>query len=239
MIRPPGPVAGDLGDVDVFFAGEAADGRRKRWLGCGERLGVRLRAATGAGAGPPGFSGWAAAEAPSAGSIVATVAPTATVSPSLTAIRSTPVPAAGMSLVALSVSSSKSGSPARTRDPSGLSQRARIPSVIDSPTEGTVTGTEGMVSLLLARLALSTGFLLNARGGDQVRHGQADGGFDELGLLAVVDELRAGRRAGAGVAADVLRRRLRAALRRRGATNVQAPMFCDSSWTQTHSRADW
>src|SRR5262249_35245683 len=23
-----------------------------------------------------------------------------------------------------------------------------------------------------------------------------------------------------------------------GATNVQAPMFCDSSWTQTHSRAD-
>ena len=26
---------------------------------------------------------------------------------------------------------------------------------------------------------------------------------------------------------------------RRGDTNVHAPMFCDSSWTQTHSRADW
>ncbi len=37
-----------------------------------------------------------------------------------------------------------------------------------------------------------------------MRHGQADGGFDDLGLFAVVNELRAGGGAGAGVAADVL-----------------------------------
>ena len=35
-----GPGGGDLGDVDVFFAGEPADGRRERWLG-----GVRRRLA--------------------------------------------------------------------------------------------------------------------------------------------------------------------------------------------------
>ena len=61
----------------------------------------------------------------------------------------------GESLVALSVSSSKSGSPARTRAPSALCQRERIPSEIDSPTAGTVTGTEGMASSLLAWPALA------------------------------------------------------------------------------------
>ena len=76
--------------------------------------------------------------------MVATVAPTATVWPSGTLMRSTPVPAAGTSLVALSVSSSKSGSPAFTSDPSGLCQREMTPSVMDSPTAGTVTATEDM-----------------------------------------------------------------------------------------------
>ena len=93
--------------------------------------------ATGfAGRAPRGpFAWWGRAAAESAGSMVATVAPTATVSPSGTAMRSTPEPAAGMSLVALSVSSSKRGSPARTSEPSALCQRERIPSEIDSPTE--------------------------------------------------------------------------------------------------------
>ncbi len=100
-----------------------------------------------AGCAGRSFCGMAGAEV-SAGSMVATVAPTATVSPSATAIRSTPEPAAGTLLVALSVSSSKRGSPARTSDPSALCQRERMPSEIDSPTEGTVTGTEGMASSL-------------------------------------------------------------------------------------------
>ena len=72
-----------------------------------------------------------------------------------------------------------------------------------------------------------------------MRHGQADGGFDDLGLFAVVNELRAGGGAGACIAADVLDVGFPSSSSRRGATNVHAPMFCDSSCTQTHSRADW
>src|SRR5262249_21121339 len=87
-------------------------------------------------------------------SIVPTEAPTATVSPSLAPIFNTPELGAGTRLVALSVSSSKIGSPAWTAEPSALSQRARIPSEIDSPTLGTVIGTADMVSSLLALLAV-------------------------------------------------------------------------------------
>ena len=149
-----GAGGGNLRDVDALFADEPSHGGR-------ERLGWRSRRLAGAcrrwrepaasvllaAARRAGDCRFFAARLPraaaeSAGSMVATVAPTATVSPSSTAIRSTPEPAAGTSLVALSVSSSKRGSPALTSEPSALCQRERIPSEIDSPTDGTVTGTE-------------------------------------------------------------------------------------------------
>ncbi len=66
-----------------------------------------------------------------------TVAPMFTVAPSFTPILSFPPAGAGTTLLALSVSSSKSGSPDFTAEPSGFSQRDRMPSVIDSPTPGT------------------------------------------------------------------------------------------------------
>jgi hypothetical protein len=76
-----------------------------------------------------------------AGSIVPTVAPTSTVSPSATVIFSTPSAGAGTSVLALSVSTSKSGSPDLIREPSGFIQRDRIPSVTDSPALGTLIST--------------------------------------------------------------------------------------------------
>src|SRR5262249_59487105 len=97
-------------------------------------------------AAPPGRGAPGAARAAGApaGSIVPTVAPMGTVSPSATPIFSTPEPGAGTTFVALSVSSSSSGSPACTGDPSGFSQREMMPSEIDSPTLGTVIGTADM-----------------------------------------------------------------------------------------------
>ncbi len=139
-------------------------------------------------------------------------------------------------LLALSVSSSNSGSPALTGSPSALSQRDMMPSVIDSPTPGTVIGTAAACSAH-SWPHRHGGAVSNRRGGHQVRHGRAHGGLDDLGLFAVVDQVRAGRRAGAGVAADVLDGQTHQLLEP-GATNVHAPMFCDSSWTQTHSRAE-
>ena len=88
----------------------------------------------GGGSGPAAGDGGRGRRRP-AGSIVPTVAPMATVAPSATAILRTPEDGRGTTLLALSVSSSKSGSPALTAAPSGFSQRAtRMPSVIDSPT---------------------------------------------------------------------------------------------------------
>ena len=65
----------------------------------------------------------------------------ATFWPSLTAIDSTPAAGATTSVVALSVSSSQTGSLARTASPSAFSQRETMPSVIDSPTDGTLMST--------------------------------------------------------------------------------------------------
>ena len=66
---------------------------------------------------------------------------------------STPEPGAGTMFVALSVSSSRSGSPACTGDPSAFSQRETMPSEIDSPTLGTVIGTAAMGSITWVLLA--------------------------------------------------------------------------------------
>src|SRR5262249_61866909 len=79
--------------------------------------------------------------------MVPTVAPMATVGPSAASIVSTPELGAGITLVALSVSSSSSGSPAWTEAPLAFSQRDTIPSEIDSPTLGTVMGTAGIIKL--------------------------------------------------------------------------------------------
>src|SRR5262249_30788400 len=137
-------------------------------------------------------------------------APMGSVVPSGTSIFRTPEAAAGTTLLALSVSSSKRGSPALTAAPSALSQRARMPSVIDSPTPGTVIATAAMLvdSLLQGhrerRIDVGMGM-----GRDQVGQRRPDGRRHQLGLLAVVDPVRAGRRAGAGIPADVLERRPR------------------------------
>ncbi len=92
-----------------------------------------------------GTTGGAEANGWPSGSIVPTVVPIDTVVPSPMATFRTPDVGAGITLLALSVSSSNSGSPALTAAPSGLSQRDRIPSVIDSPTPGTVIATAGMM----------------------------------------------------------------------------------------------
>ena len=165
-----------------------------------------------------------------------TVAPIGTVSPSATPIFRTPEAGAGTTLVALSVSSSKSGSSALTESAVGLQPARQYPFEIDSPTLGTLIGTLAMIST--HSWMCRHGRRAARRGGDEVGHRRAaDGRLDDLGLFAVVDQLRAGRRAGAGVPSDVLER-LAHQLPSRGDTNVQPPMFCDSSCTQTHSRAD-
>jgi len=68
-----------------------------------------------------------AAEGWPSGSIEPTLAPISTVVPSATSILRIPALGAGTILLALSVSSSKRGSPALTASPSALSQRDRIP----------------------------------------------------------------------------------------------------------------
>src|SRR5581483_10990061 len=86
---------------------------------------------------------------------------------------------------------------------SDLSQRARMPSVIDSPTPGTVTGTAGIsMNSLLEREV--HGRIDHVVGADQVREVRPDRRLDKLGLLAIVNSVRARCRARAGVAADVL-----------------------------------
>ena len=69
---------------------------------------------------------------------------------------------------------------------------------------------------------------------DLVGDGRADGGLHQFLLLAIVDRVRPGGRAGAGVTADVLKG-VAGQLPEPGATNVQPPMLCDSSCAQTHS----
>src|SRR5262249_57812698 len=88
-----------------------------------------------------GGVGAGAEDGAASGSSAPTTAPISTVAPSCTAILSVPVVSAGTTLLALSVSSSNSGSPPLTTDPSGFSQRDRKPSQIDSPTPRTLIGT--------------------------------------------------------------------------------------------------
>jgi hypothetical protein len=81
------------------------------------------------------LAGLATALAP-APSMRATTSPTCTVAPSLATIVITPALGAGISTLALSVSSSKSGSSAATCSPFCFSQRTMTPSLMDSPRVG-------------------------------------------------------------------------------------------------------
>ena len=69
----------------------------------------------------------------------ATTAPTGTVSPSETTRSRIPLSGESTVRVTLSVSSSYSGSPSRTSEPSGCSHFARVPSVMTSPSSGSVS----------------------------------------------------------------------------------------------------
>jgi hypothetical protein len=85
-----------------------------------------------------GADGLAAGFAPAPSWICPSSAPTATVSPSLTAIsESTPAAGAGTSIVTLSVSSSTSGSSTATASPACLNHLPMVASVTDSPSVGT------------------------------------------------------------------------------------------------------
>src|SRR5439155_4857970 len=78
------------------------------------------------------------AEGAAPSSIRPTTAPIVTVLPSGTVVTNLPEAGAATSVVAFSVSNSKIGSSARTFSPFFFSQRDSTPSVIDSPTEGTL-----------------------------------------------------------------------------------------------------
>ena len=130
VMRWPGPVAGIVAGSSCLSAMIA------RAAGDIATSGVDVDLATGTGFGA---SVGVAVGFP-AGSIVATVAPTLTISPAWTVMVSTPAAGAGTSAEALSVSISKRGSSSLTAEPVGFIQRAMRPSVTDSPAAGTVTG---------------------------------------------------------------------------------------------------
>src|SRR5208337_1273983 len=89
-------------------------------------------------AGSTDFSGDFDGAAPAPSLIAPSSAPTATVSPSLTATSlSTPAAEAGTSIVTLSVSSSTSGSSTATKSPAFLNHLPIVASVTDSPRTGT------------------------------------------------------------------------------------------------------
>ena len=102
-------------------------------------------AATGAGAASAAGAA-AAAGAPEPSSMIASSAPTSTVSSSPTLIEERmPEAGAGISVSTLSVDTSSSGSSTSTRSPSAFSQRVTVPSETLSPSAGSVTET-AMVS---------------------------------------------------------------------------------------------
>src|SRR6185312_2888030 len=188
VTRPPGPVPG----TSVAFRPDS----------------VSKRVAAGPGGGTAaGFSG-AFGDAAAAGGfasvlISATTDSTATVAPSLASIFKTPAAGAGTSWVALSVPSSNSGSSTFTNAPSALSQRLMVASVIDSPARGTLTCSTGMGDLRRqrARLRLAANRVM-----DHMRRFGRQRGIDEFVLLALVGVVRAGGRAGTGVAAHIGKR---------------------------------
>ena len=108
--------------------------------------GVAGTGAAGLAEAPAG----AKAEAPEAAAgfapaapMLATTLPTGTVSPSFTVIStSTPAAGDGISASTLSVEISNSGSSRSTASPGFLIQRTMVPSVIDSPIWGMVTGVD-------------------------------------------------------------------------------------------------
>src|SRR6185437_2066412 len=178
-------------------------------------------------------AGWAAPA-----SIRPITAPMATVCPSAAPIASVPLVGAMTSVVALSVSNSHTGSLAFTAAPLALSQRAIVPSVIDSPTAGTLISADMQTSLrngsqttsperqrrgeearrwrsgLVGRrddttighrtIRLGRVHTLGTDGTNQMGSVAGDGRLDQFFLLAPMNLHRAGRRAGAGIAADVL-----------------------------------
>ena len=73
--------------------------------------------------------------------MMASSAPTSTVSSAWTLmVFRTPATGEGTSVSTLSVDTSNRGSSASTRSPSCLIQRVMVPSVIDSPSSGILTG---------------------------------------------------------------------------------------------------
>jgi hypothetical protein len=160
VMRPPGP----LGRTDD--AGTPASSSRRRTIGeavwplldlpdpfsCSAPAGSSETAGAGVGVGTstdasaagtagtsttgPAVGAGASASPP----IVATAAPTATVSPSAARIDvRTPAAGEGTSESTLSVEISKSGSSRATESPTALNQRVTMPSVTDSPSAGSRT----------------------------------------------------------------------------------------------------
>src|SRR5258706_14785619 len=101
-----------------------------------------------------------------AGSITARTVPTGTVVPDSTRIAlSTPLAMAGISVVTLSVSTSKSGSSALMLSPTFLYQLATVPSVTVSPSWGMITSISSVSvsSRRAARIQASPDFRDDAR----------------------------------------------------------------------------
>src|SRR5262245_4724539 len=206
--RPPLPVPGmsagsrSCSVIRRRTAGMSGPTTRLAGAGAGRATGA-ISTARATGAAATGASAGAAARAGAAAwaacSRRATTSPTATVSPFCRRMRSTPARSAGISRLALSVSSSSSGSSAATRSPSFFSHCTITPSVTDSPRVGMRTSTaipplpvsarEGALHqlVLLGRVDL-----VRARGRAR-RLGTPDvgelGAVEQRASQAVVDEL--------------------------------------------------
>src|SRR5262249_6236061 len=146
MTRPPRPVpvSADGSTPASAAAWRAAGDRTGSGCGFGGAVieladgfgSARFASALGSGFGAGFVSAGAAAV-----SILPTTAPTATRSPSFAPMTRTPAAGAITSDAALSVSISRTGSFALTLAPLGLSQREMVPSLTDSPTDGTLIST--------------------------------------------------------------------------------------------------
>src|SRR5712671_4163600 len=113
------------------------------------------------------------------GSITARTVPTGTVVPDSTRIvLSTPLAIAGISVVTLSVSTSKSGSSALTTSPTFLYQLATVPSVTVSPSWGMITSIPALSCRLLCRAAR---FERAANIGNDARDRRYDGVLELVG----------------------------------------------------------
>src|SRR5580692_10188904 len=147
VTRPSLPVPGTAEASTPVSAAilrtEGAKGASVAFRGTGGCAGA-CRGAIGSGPAPIGLvvsvfcSGRPVGTAPAPSLIEPSRAPTATVSPSLTATSArTPAAGAGTSMVTLSVSSSTSGSSTATTSPDFLNHLPMVASVTDSPRAGT------------------------------------------------------------------------------------------------------